>query len=269
MTSKPAPKTLRYEVGSVRKALSILCLFSPDRPALNVTDVSRILGVSKSTVHNLLRTLQNFDFLSQDSVSKHYRLGRKVFELGTLYSRGNDLVTCALPHLLNLRAKTHETVKLGVLANTEAMVVKALESPLTLHTRGDEGRSAPLYCTGIGKALLSLLPNDEMLDVLARVGLRPFTPRTVTSLSKLVEEVEQVRRQGYSVDCNENEDGVNCIGAPVGIVGHERVAISVSGPTTRFSTNRIPEFAALVVEAARAISAELTNPATACRGTTD
>ena len=164
MTSKPAPKTLRYEVGSVRKALSILCLFSPDRPALNVTDVSRILGVSKSTVHNLLRTLQNFDFLSQDSVSKHYRLGRKVFELGTLYSRGNDLVTCALPHLLNLRAKTHETVKLGVLANTEAMVVKALESPLTLHTRGDEGRSAPLYCTGIGKALLSLLPNDEMLE---------------------------------------------------------------------------------------------------------
>ena len=72
--------------------------------------------------------------------------------------------------------------------------------------------------------------------------------------------MEQVRRQGYSVDCNENEDGVNCIGAPVGIVGHERVAISVSGPTTRFSTNRIPEFAALVVEAARAISAELDQP---------
>ena len=251
----------RYQVGSVRKALSILCLFTSERPALNVTDVSRLLAVPKSTAHNLLRTLQNFDFVSQDAVSKHYRLGRKLFELGTLYSRGNDLLTCALPHLLRLRERTLETVKLGVLANTEALVVKALESPHALHTRGDEGRLAPLYCTGIGKALLALLPTEEIRDVLAKGGLRSFTSRTVTTLSKLEEEVEQIRRQGYSVDWEENEDGVHCIGAPVGEITSERVAISVSGPASRFSKNRIPELAPLVVETARAISTALGNQA--------
>jgi len=238
-------------------------LFTPARPALNVTDVSRLLNVPKSTAHNLLRTLENFDFVSQDAVSKHYRLGRKLFELGTLYSRGNDLLTCALPHLLRLREKTHETVKLGILANMEVLVIKALESPLALHTRGDEGRLAPLYCTGMGKALLALLPNEELRDILAKVGLRSFTPRTVTSLSKLEEEVEQVRRQGYSVDWEENEEGVHCVGAPIWDAGSERVAISVAGPATRFSTRRIPELAALVVETARAISASLGNAAIA------
>ncbi|MGA3324257.1 MAG: IclR family transcriptional regulator [Terriglobia bacterium] len=263
MTNRPAYNRARYEVGSVRKALSILCLFTPARPALNVTDVSRLLNVPKSTAHNLLRTLEHFDFVSQDPMSKHYRLGRKLFELGTLYSRGNDLLTCALPHLLRLREKTHETVKLGVLANTEVLVVKALESPLVLHTRGDEGRLAPLYCTGIGKALLALLPNEELRDILAKVGLRSFTPRTVTSLSKLEEEVEQVRKQGYSVDWEENEEGVHCVGAPVWDTGSERVAISVAGPATRFGTRRIPELAALVVETARAISAALGSAAIA------
>jgi DNA-binding IclR family transcriptional regulator len=261
MTKSLVHDKSRYQVGSVRKALSILCLFTSERPALNVTDVSRLMHVPKSTAHNLLRTLQHFDFVSQDPVSKHYRLGRKLFELGTLYSRGNDLLTSALPHLLRLREETKETVKLGVLANTEALVVKALESPLTLHTRGDEGRLAPLYCTGIGKALLALLPNEEIRDILAKVGLRSFTPRTVTALSKLEEEVEQIRRQGYSVDWEENEEGVHCIGAPVGDSGGERVAISVSGPASRFSKNRIPELAPLVVKAGRAISVSLGNTA--------
>jgi len=255
VTNRSTYNRIRYEVGSVRKALSILCLFTPARPTLNVTGASRLLNIPKSTAHNLLRTLEHFDFISQDPVSKHYRLGRKLFELGTLYSRGNDLLTSALPHLLRLREKTHETVKLGVLANTEILVVKALESPLMLHTRGDEGRLAPLYCTGMGKALRALLPNEELRDILAKVGLRSFTPRTVTSLSKLEEEVEQVRRQGYSVDWEENEEGVHCIGAPVWDSGSERVAISVSGPASRFSKNRIPELAPLVVETARAISA--------------
>jgi DNA-binding IclR family transcriptional regulator len=192
-------------------------------------------------------------------VSKHYRLGRKLFELGTIYSRGNDLLTCALPHLLRLRQQTNETVKLGVLANADVLVIKALESPLMLHTRGDEGRLAPLYCTGMGKSILALLPNAELRDILAKVGLRPFTPRTVTSLSKLEEEVEQVRKKGYSMDWEENEEGVHCIGAPIWNSGSERVAVSVSGPATRFGTRRIPELAALVVETAQAISAALGN----------
>ena len=88
VTNRSTYNRARYEVGSVRKALSILCLFTPARPTLNVTDVSRLLNVPKSTAHNLLRTLEHFDFVSQDPVSKHYRLGRKLFELGTLYSRG-------------------------------------------------------------------------------------------------------------------------------------------------------------------------------------
>lgn len=248
----------RYEVAAVRKALAILCSFTNDRPALTVSDLGRMLKMPKSTAFNLLGTLQRFDFVSQDAATKQYRLGRKVFELGALFSGRSRLLTCALPHLQRLRESTKETVKLGVLADAGALVMAAIESPLILHTRGDEGRLAPLHCTGVGKALLALLPEDEWRGLIARAGLALFTPRTITSLAQLERDVNETRSRGYTVDYEEHEEGVRCVGAPVrDATGRERVVISVSGPASRFTTERVPGLAAQVVETAKAISAAM------------
>lgn len=258
MVKEPTHIKKHYEVASVRKALAILCAFTPETPSLTLSDLSRVLKIPKSTAFNLLSTLQCFNFVSLDPLTKHYRLGRRMFELGTLFSRRSDLVACATPHLRHLSERTKETVKLGVLADAKALVITAIESPLILHTRGDEGRLASLHCTSLGKALLALLSEDEMRDLIARAGLMPSTLRTVTSLGQLEREIAEIKSRGYSVDLEENEEGVCCLGAPViGAAGSERASISISGPASRFTTERMSELAALVVETAKAISVAL------------
>lgn len=250
--------TNNYEVAAVRKALELLCSFSVDNPGLTVTDLSRCLQIPKSTTHNLLRTLQGLDFLTQNPEDKRYRLGPRVFELGLLFSHNTQLVRGALPHLRRLGDQTKETVKLAVLSNGEVLVLAALESPYQLHTRGDEGHRAPAHCSSLGKAILALLSASEIREIVAQRGLARFTARTITTLSRLEQELSQIRANGYAVDWEETEEGVRCVGARVSDPSvHIVAAISVSGPVSRITDKRIRKLAGQVTEAAKAISASL------------
>jgi DNA-binding IclR family transcriptional regulator len=155
-----------YEVGSVRKALEILCAFNNMGPATqSVADLSRQLGMPKSTVYNLLQTLESLDFLRQDPADRCYRLGPRLYELGLRYSHSTHLISSATPHLHKLAAETKETVKLGVLSGDEVLIVAAVESPYQLHTRGDLGMRAPLHCTGLGKAILAAVGAENVAAI--------------------------------------------------------------------------------------------------------
>lgn len=248
-------RTASYEVAAVRKALVILCSFTPTAPTLSVSDISRRLKVPKSTAHNLLRTLKSLGFVAQDTATKRYRLGHKVFELGELFPRNAQLVSDAMPRLRRLADQTKETVKFGIMSDAEVLVVAAIESSFMLHTRGDEGRRAPLHCTGLGKALLAALPDAEVREIAAQGGLRPFTPRTMTTLRRLEEELGQIRTDGCAFDWEEHEQGVRCVAASIkDPYGRPKAAISVSGPASRITSEKMSEFAALVVDAAKTIS---------------
>jgi DNA-binding IclR family transcriptional regulator len=259
------PKTLTphadYDVMAVRKALAILCAFTPATPTLSVTEISRQLNLPKSTAHNLLRTLKHFGFVTQDPKEKCYRLGHKVFELSELFSHSTQLVNYAMPHLRRLADQTKETVKLGILSGTGVLVIAAIESSFMLHTRGDEGRLAPLYCTGMGKACLATLSDAEIREIAANGGLSPLTSRTITTLDSLEQEVARIRANGYAVDREENEQGVCCVAASVrDPYGRAKAVISVSGPTSRITRQRISKLGVLVMDATKAISASQDNP---------
>jgi DNA-binding IclR family transcriptional regulator len=168
-----------YDVGSVRKALEILCAFNGGPPSLGVADVSRQLGMPKSTAHNLLQTLESLDFLRQDPADRRYRLGPRLYELGLQYSHSTHLISSAAPHLQSLGIETKETVKLGVRSGDEVLIVAAVESPYQLHTQGDLGTRAPLHCTGLGKAILATLGAEEVTaNLAAENALRSTGPRT-------------------------------------------------------------------------------------------
>lgn len=251
-------KSNDYEVGAVRKALQILCEFTPQTPCWSLSELSGRLEIPKSTAHNLIRTLQGLGFLEQDPQAKRYRLGARVLGFSLTFSHHTQLVSYALPHLRDLADRTQETVKLGILSNREALITTAIESPYHLHTRGDEGRRAPLHSTSLGKALLSSLPDAEITEIAAHNGLPRFTARTIATLSRLKQEVEQIRAQGYAVDWEENESGVRCVAARVDFPGNRLVAaISVSGPASRVTRPRIKTLAPAVVQTSRAISASL------------
>ncbi|MCL5004949.1 MAG: IclR family transcriptional regulator [Acidobacteria bacterium] len=245
----------KYDVMAVGKALAILCAFTPETPTLSVTEISDRLKLPKSTAHNLLGTLKHFGFVTQEPKEKFYQLGYKVFELSELFSHNTQLVNHAMPHLRRLADQTKETIKLGVLSGSEVLVIAAIESSFILHTRGDEGRRAPLYCTGLGKAWLATLPDDEIREIAAQIGLSPITSRTITTLDRLEQEVAKIRANGYAVDQQENEQGVCCVAACVhDPFGRPKAVVSVSGPSSRITHNRISKLAVLVLDAAEAIS---------------
>jgi IclR family acetate operon transcriptional repressor len=257
----PGETARDYQVASVRKALELLCAFSTAGSILTVSDLSRYLSIPKSTTHNLLRTLQSLSFVTQDE-EKRFCLGPRVFELGLLFSRNTQLVARAMPHLRRLADETKETVKLAIISNDELLVVAAVESPYQLHTRGDQGRRAPLHCTSLGKALMALLPDEEPREIAARRGMPRFTLHTITSLNRLEEELSRIRRLGFALDREEHEEGVLCAAAGFiepssGALG----AISISGPGTRITEGRLLEFGALAGQAARSIAGISGGPA--------
>lgn len=246
------------EVGAVRKALDILCLFDARCPVLSLAEISRRLGIPKSTAHNLLRTLQAYDFLQQDDADRRYRLGPRLFELSSLFAQHTPLLAAARPHLERLAARTQETVKLGVLSEAQVLILAAIESPYQLHTRGDEGRRAPLHCTGLGKAILSALNPTLVRKIVARRGLPRLTARTITRLEALEQELREIRARGYALDLEENEPGVVCVAAPIaGRSDRAAASVSVSAPAVRVTPERLKRMAGWVVAATRAIARDL------------
>ncbi|MGH9666694.1 MAG: IclR family transcriptional regulator [Bryobacteraceae bacterium] len=238
----------------MRKALELLGCFTTQSPSWTLSDLARSLHIPKSTVHNLLRTLQSFDLVRQDTETRVYRLGPGAMELGLVFARSSDVLSHARAVLGRLAELTRETVKLGILSNDQVLIIGAVESTHQLHTRGDAGTRWPLHSSSLGKAILSVLPDDEAGEILARKGMFRFTGRTLTNWDDIDKELKRIRSRGYALDQEESEPGVCCVAAPVTDALHGIVAaISVSGPSVRIKNDALEELAKHVVAAGRAV----------------
>jgi IclR family acetate operon transcriptional repressor len=189
----------------VRKAIEVLGSFTPRTPSWSLSDLARHLHIPKSTAHNLLRTLKDFDFVHQDEQARVYRLGPRAMEMGLTFARGSDLLSHARSVMNQLAEQTGETVKFGVLSNSQVLIVAAVESLRQLHTRGDLGTRWPLHSSSLGKAILSVLPWAETVAILGATGMPRFTRTTLQALPEVEREVKQIRARGYAVDRQENE----------------------------------------------------------------
>ncbi len=232
-TSVRSPEE-RYSVRAVGRALSILKLFTEEE-SLNLATISRRIGLPQSTAFRLLVTLTAKGFVEQPSNGSNYRLGVACLALGDAFLKASDLRQRAEDRLVTLRDHCGETVHLAILEGEEVVYLLKLPGlhPIGLMSSRVGGR-APLYCTGLGKALLAFLGSESGLpSFLKKTRLKPFTSNTLTDLRRLEIDLRKARKQGYAVDNEEHEEGVACIAAPVfdhdGLVA----AISVSGPAAR------------------------------------
>lgn len=245
-------------IGSVAKALQILTLFKMDRPEWGVTEIAHELGMQKSTVHRLLATMQECGFIRKNAEGTRYRLGLRVFELGSVVFSTSTLRNIASSYLHKLSDQCGETVHVGVLNDTEVMSIENVETQSALKSTVIVGKRAPLYCTGVGKALLAFLPIDERKRIIDRIQFQRFTTNTIVDREWLVKELDIIRSRGYAVDNMEHEVGVRCIAAPIwDRTGKVVASLSISGPSVRITEERIPELAELVLSTTRDISAEL------------
>ena len=252
------PKRAHSTLSSVRNAARLLKEFGRGEREMGVTELSRRLGIGKSTAHRLLNTLAEERLLEQDPETGLYRLGLTMHELGANVQASLDIHSAASPVMEKLRNITQETIQIAVLDGREVVYVERRESPQTIRLFGRVGHRNDAHCTSTGKVLLAYLPPAELAAILQGWKLPKQTPYTVSDHIKLKKQLEQVRRQGYAENVNESEVGLASIAAPIrDFRGNVVAALSVAGPIQRLDGASLRRFNRHVVEAAAAISRRL------------
>jgi IclR family transcriptional regulator, pca regulon regulatory protein len=220
---------------SLERGLAILSAFSPDRPALGISQLARELGLTRSTTHRYVATLASLRYLEQDSATRRYRLGPRVLDLGFSVLGSLELREIAAPHLRQLTDTTGHTSNLAIRDDTDVILIDRVRGrpgryhhlEFSLHV----GSRLPSYCSATGKALLAFLPRADLDRLLDRIELVQHGPRTLIDKKSLSAELEQVRRTGIATNDEELESALRSIAAPVrSRSGQVVAAVNVSIP---------------------------------------
>ncbi len=243
---------------SVGKVLDILERLAAARGALSVSEIGRATGIHVSTAHRLLRTLACRGYVEQDGGTRAYRLGPRVFELGSSYLSALDLTSIARPYLEALRDKLDETIHLAIYNSGDVVEIGKASGNQAITVSVRLGQRYPAYCTALGKVLLAFLPPQQLERFFAEVRLERRTRNTITRKADLLRELAEVRRRGYALDDEEMEANLCCVGVPIrDHTGRVMAALSVAMPKMRFKAAMIPEWVRLLGETGGQISRHL------------
>jgi DNA-binding IclR family transcriptional regulator len=247
-----------YRAQVLDRSFAILDVLGESNEDLSLADMGKKLDLNKSTSYRLLRTLERHRFAEKDFGTGKYRLGSKLLELGARAVARFDLVTIGRPYLEKLSAQTGETAHLGVLCDHEVVSMAAANGRHALRMSVTVGGKAPVHCSSLGKAILALLPENEVDMIVRKYGLKAYTRNTITRRSDLKAELAQIRTRGFAIDDQELEEGLKCIGAAVqDYSGTVVAALSVAGAALRLSKKRVTTLAPLVARVAADFSASL------------
>jgi IclR family transcriptional regulator, KDG regulon repressor len=229
---------LSESVRAVDRALDILLCFTQEKPVLSLTEIADDLGISKSTVHRLLATLECKRFLLRDSVTGKYHLGFRFLEMASQVFEDVDQ-HWVLPHLNHLAEESGETVDLAVLDESHVIYLQVVESKQRVKISATKGQRLPAFCTASGKAILANLPEDQLQKTLG-FGLVRYTENTPLVFGNLKEDLDETHVRGYAISEQEYEKDINAVGAPILLAdGYPIAAISIVGPSFRMPRERM------------------------------
>jgi IclR family transcriptional regulator, KDG regulon repressor len=242
----------------IDRAAQILDSFGFDHQELSVSEIGVKTGLHRSTAHRILMALEYNDLIKQNLDTGKYHLGIKLFKLGHQAVSQLNLREICRPFLTRIMNETHETVHLAVSDDDQVLYLDKVEGPHALRMPSRVGRHIPTYCTSLGKAMLSCLDDHEVKNIFRDRILRPYTANTVKTLDRLLTDLRVIRRRGYSVDNEEIEIGLRCVGAPIrDYTGAMVGAISTAAPSARLSAQKIPGLGKFVMAVAAEISEQL------------
>jgi IclR family transcriptional regulator, acetate operon repressor len=240
-------------VQSVGRSLELLELMADAAGEVTLSELAASSGLPAATIHRLLRTLVGGGYVRQEA-SRRYALGPRLIRLGDIASR--MLGTWARPYLATLTEAVGETANLALLDGDEAVYVAQIPSKHPMRMFTEVGRRVALHSTGVGKALLALRTDEEVLALLARTGMPTRTTRTLTDADELLRDIATIRARGYAVDDGEQEIGVRCVAVTVPETPAP-TAISISGPAARITDEVVETAAPLLGEVAQNLATEL------------
>jgi IclR family transcriptional regulator, KDG regulon repressor len=248
-----------YFIQAVGQALDVLEQFRDNVDELGITDLSRRLNLHSTKVFRLLATLELHNFVEQNKTTTNYRLGLKNLQLGQAFVKQTGLLRHARPVLESIVRKCAETAYISILKDFKTIYLDAMESELPVRVVTRVGTMLPFHCTAEGKVLAAGMNEKDLREYFERAELKRYTSRTIRDPDELTEHLRRIAELGFAVDDEELDEGVKSVSAPIRdytkrVIG----AVSVSGPSMRFTAERMDqELAPLVKKGAEELSARL------------
>ena len=243
---------------SLAHGLEILFLYDTATPLLAVSDISKKLRYSQSKTYRLIRTLIKYGLLQENRGTAQYGLGLNALRMGLLAQENLNLSVIARPFMKELSHLSKETVLLTVVNGTRGMCLEKVESEEPIRLSFTPGTTLPLHCGASSKILMAYLPQEDQNKIIAKEGLRRYTPNTISQVDQLKAHLREIHKKGYAFSDREIDWDARAVGAPIFDGNRRMVAgLSVAGPVYRISKKRAENLARLVIEYAKKISCEL------------
>lgn len=252
-----APVQATGQVQSLTRGLKLLEWIAESGSSVALTELAQQAGLPNSTTHRLLTTMQQQGFVRQVGDLGHWAIGAHAFVIGSSFLQSRNLLAIVHPVLRKLMEASGETVNLAVLdqSDHQAIIIDQVQCTQLMRMSAPIGGKLPMHASGAGKAFLANLSEEQVTGLLHRQGLHAYTPATFTSPLLLKEDLLQIRKRGYSFDDEEHALGLRCIASCIYDEHKEPfAAISISGPISRITDDRITELGAMVIKATKELT---------------
>lgn len=246
-------------VQSVDRALSILEILANNSDGMGIKEISEEVSLHKSTVHRLLATLIEKNYVRQNKENSKYILTFKMFELSNIMTENISIIEVVRPYLKEIAKETGEVAHFVIREENDIVYIDKIIPNNTIRMSSRIGKRIPMFCTAVGKSMMAYMSEDEIREVLVNSEAN-FNENEKSSIDfeEYIKEIDKVRELGFALDKEENEFGIMCIGTS--ILNHKSEvcgAISISGPSSRLDEEKIRVYAKLIKDVALKISKEI------------
>ncbi len=242
-------------VQALDRGLSVLALLARTDEA-TLTEIALRADMPASTVHRVLATLERHGMVSFEEASQTWKIGVETFRIGSAFIRRAKYIDAGREVMRRLRDDSGETANMAIAEQGDVVFVSQVECHEPIRAFFRPGTRGRMHASGIGKALLAEFPRREVEMIVEKKGLPSFTANTITSPQALFEDLERIKRRGWSVDDEERTIGMRCLAAPIFNEYREAIAgISISAPAVRVPDARLDELGPMVRRAANEVTA--------------
>ena len=249
---------MKVENSGLTRGLNIVSAIAESKTPLRFADLQSSLEVPKATLHRLLSSLQLEGMVRFDEGSQTYRVGYRLLELANMAWKQSDVRDLAYPFMLDLAEVSGESVQLAVLVDSNAVYLSQVESEQSIRYTVSVGDKTPAYCSGVGKAMLAMLPTEQRDALVQSLEFKRYTQQTITSPVLLNRQLSEIKKNGFAVDNEEHQHGVCCVAsAIVDSLGVPVAAISVTAPTFRVTESNLLDWGKRVAKASASIAQRL------------
>jgi len=242
----------KYLAPSVKKAFDILKVISISKGGIRLNEIAKALDIAKSTVHGIISILEDVGAVRKDSVTRKYELGLTLFELGRKAYAQIDLRDIARPVIENLMERVQETVFLGTLSgsNEAILVLDVVECSHNMKITSPVGTTLSLFASAPGRAIMSLMDEDAVMEIINKKGLPRHTDKSITDPGLFMKEIKKVRENGYAMDFEEYMPGVRAVAAPINLQDQRLASIYIVGFKKSLDDNKMDLIKTEIIKAA-------------------